>query len=184
MANNSRSSRAIWGVIWSYLGLFGCQIEIIMDQWGSTWFIEVYWEIIWVSGGQWGSVGVSGIYWASEGLGSFGVSGESLDVPIYHSRDLYILRYVVNINLMPEIYLEIEILRSVKMIKYNSFLKFVLNWIKSNFLVFEGPCQALFSCKFSARRFRNFSKTKWNCNPFQPLEHINICVGVFITLRG
>ena len=52
MANNSRSSRAIWGVIWSYLGLFGCQIEIIMDQWGSTWFIEVYWEIIWVSGGQ------------------------------------------------------------------------------------------------------------------------------------
>lgn len=46
---------------------------------------------------------------------------------VYHSRDLYILPYVVNINLMPEISLEIEISRSVKMNQYNSSLTFVLN---------------------------------------------------------
>ena len=145
-----------------------------MDQWVSTWFIGVYWEIMWVSGGQWGSVVVSGIYWASEGLGSFGVSGGSLGVPIYYSRDLYILRYVVNINLMPEIYLAIEILRSVKMNKHNSFLKFVLNWIKNILSSFWGSMSGFILVQiFSLEIQKIFRKQNETAIPF---NHYNIFI--------
>ena len=133
------------------------------DHYGSVGVNMVYWGLLGNHLGVRGSVrvsGSSGIYWASEGLGSFGVSGESLDVPIYHSRDLYILRYVVNINLMPEIYLEIEILRSVKMIKYNSFLKFILNWIKNKLSSFWGSMSGFILVQIFSSEIRKFFENK------------------------
>ena len=90
-----------WQIIRGPLGQFGGNMELLRiiwvpsrDHYGSVGVNMVYWGLLGNHLGVRGSVGVSGIYWASEGLGSFGVREGSLDVSIYHSRDLYILRYI------------------------------------------------------------------------------------------
>ena len=61
---------------------------------------------------------------------------------------------------MPEIYLEIEILRSVKMIKYNSFLKFVLNWIKNKLSSFWGSMSGFILVQIFSSEIQKFFENK------------------------